>query len=98
MSLSREDVLKIAKLSRLEFQENEIEKYRTELNDILKYIDELNELDTSHVIPLTQINNEINNFRDDTPRPSLSQKESMKNSPNQIDGMLIVPKVVGGEN
>jgi len=49
MSLTKEEVLKIAKLSKLSFEETEIEKFQVELNDILKYIDMLNEVDTSEV-------------------------------------------------
>lgn len=63
MSLTKEEVLKIAKLSKLSFEEAEIEKFQVELNDILKYIDMLNEVDTSEVQPLVHINDVVNNFR-----------------------------------
>ncbi len=63
MSLTKEEVLKIAKLSKLSFEETEIEKFQVELNDILKYIDMLNEVDTSEVQPLVHINDVVNNFR-----------------------------------
>ncbi|MGL6065034.1 MAG: Asp-tRNA(Asn)/Glu-tRNA(Gln) amidotransferase subunit GatC [Fusobacteriaceae bacterium] len=98
MGLSREEVLKIAKLSRLEFKDEEIERFQEDLNNIFVYIDELNEVDTSMVEPLTQISLEISDFREDLIKKSLTQEESMKNSPSQAEGMLIVPKVVGGEN
>ena len=39
MALSKEEVLHVAKLARLEFSPEEIEKYQQELNDILNYID-----------------------------------------------------------
>ena len=52
MALTKEEVLKIAKLSKLSFEEKEIERFQIELNDILKYIDMLNEVDTSKVKPL----------------------------------------------
>lgn len=98
MALTREEVLKIAKLSRLEFKDEEIERFQNDLNNIFKYIDELNEVDTSMVEPLTQISLEINAFREDFIKESLTQEEAMKNSPSQAEGMLVVPKVVGGEN
>ena len=62
MALTREEVLKIAKLSKLSFEEKEIEKFQIELNDILGYIDMLNEVDTSKVEPLVYINDVVNNF------------------------------------
>jgi len=45
MALTKEEVLKIAKLSKLSFEEIEIERFQIELNDILKYIDMLNEVE-----------------------------------------------------
>ena len=53
--LSKEDVLKIAKLSKLEFSENEIEKFRTDLNKIFDHMEELNSVDTSEVEPLFNV-------------------------------------------
>lgn len=97
MSLTREEVLKVAKLSRLELKEEEIEKIEVDLNDIFKYIDELNEVETENITPLTQINREITQFRKDQVKPSLTQEEAMKNSPEVAEGMLVVPKVVGEE-
>ena len=53
--LSKEDVLKIAKLSKLEFSENEIEKFRVDLNKIFDHMEELNSVDTSEVEPLFNV-------------------------------------------
>ncbi len=52
MSLSREDVLKIAKLGRLSLNEDEIAKLSQDLGKILDYIGTLQELDTSHTDPM----------------------------------------------
>jgi aspartyl-tRNA(Asn)/glutamyl-tRNA(Gln) amidotransferase subunit C len=95
MALSREEVLKIANLARLEFKDEEIEKFQHELNDILKYIDILGELDTSNVEPLLQTNEMQNVLREDTVKESLSPELATKNAPQSEDGTFIVPKVVG---
>jgi len=73
MSLTKEEVLKIAKLSKLSFEEAEIEKFQVELNDILKYIDMLNEVDTSEVQPLVHINDVVNNFREKEEKASIER-------------------------
>ncbi|MGL4969870.1 MAG: Asp-tRNA(Asn)/Glu-tRNA(Gln) amidotransferase subunit GatC, partial [Fusobacteriaceae bacterium] len=52
MALTREEVLNVAKLSRLEFGEEEIAKFQVDLNSILKYVDELSEVDTEGVEPM----------------------------------------------
>lgn len=95
MSLSREEVLNVAKLARLEFAPEQIEKFQQELNDILKYIDVLSEVDTVIVNPLSQVNDGTNNLREDEVRESLTVSEALKNAPVSADGTVVVPKVVG---
>lgn len=95
MALSREEVLKIAQLSKLEFEESEIEKFQVELNDILGYIDILNEVDTSQVEPLTYINNTVNNFRKEEKLESISTEKALLNAPESAESAIIVPKVIG---
>ncbi|MGL4392054.1 MAG: Asp-tRNA(Asn)/Glu-tRNA(Gln) amidotransferase subunit GatC [Fusobacteriaceae bacterium] len=97
MSLTREEIIKIGKLAKLEIKENEIEKYQKDLNDIFKYLEELNSANVENIEPLTQMNTEIKNFRSDIPKKSLTQDEATKNFPLKADGMLVVPKIVGGE-
>ncbi|MGL4308593.1 Asp-tRNA(Asn)/Glu-tRNA(Gln) amidotransferase subunit GatC [Cetobacterium sp. SF1] len=95
MSLSREEVLNVAKLARLQFNDEEIEKFQTELNDILGYIDVLGEVNTDSIEPLSQVNDGSNNLREDVIKESLTVEEAMLNAPSSEDGALIVPKVVG---
>ena len=95
MSLTKEEVLKIAKLSKLSFEEAEIEKFQVELNDILKYIDMLNEVDTSKVEPLVYINEAINNFREKEEKASIEIEKVLLNAPESAENAIVVPKVVG---
>ena len=95
MSLTKEEVLKIAKLSKLSFEEAEIEKFQVELNDILKYIDMLNEVDTSEVQPLVHINDVVNNFREKEEKDSLKIDKVLLNAPESAENAIVVPKVVG---
>ena len=95
MALTREEVLKIAKLSKLSFEEKEIEKFQIELNDILGYIDMLNEVDTSEVKPLVYINDVVNNFREKEEKTSLEITKVLLNAPESAENAIVVPKVVG---
>lgn len=95
MALTKEEVLNVAKLARLKFSAEEIEKFQVELNDILGYIDMLNEVDTEEVVALTQVNSHVNNLREDEVRESLSVEKALSNAPDGEDGAIIVPKVVG---
>ena len=95
MALTREEVLKIAKLSKLEFKEEEIEKFQIELNDILKYIDILDEVDTQNIEPLMYVNHDVNNFREEENLESLSLEKALLNAPESAENAVVVPKVVG---
>ena len=95
MALTKEEVLKIAKLSKLSFEEKEIERFQIELNDILKYIDMLNEVDTSKVQPLVYINEAVNNFREKEKKLSLEIEKVLLNAPESAENAILVPKVIG---
>lgn len=95
MSLTKDEVLKVAHLARLEFKELEIEKFRGDLNNILSFIEKLKEVDTSGVEPMYQVNNLENVLRPDLVKKSLDKDLALKNAPQKDEGMFIVPKVVG---
>ena len=66
MSITRDQILHIAKLSRLEMTPEELERYTEQLGSILEYMDILNEVDTSKVEPTFQVTGLVNVFSDDT--------------------------------
>ena len=55
MKITREGVLRVAELAYLDLSEDELEKYRRQIDEILDYIGKLNELDTSGVEPMAQV-------------------------------------------
>lgn len=63
--LSRDDVLKLARLARLTLSEEEVERYRTELNNILRYVEQLQAVDVSDLEPTYQVTGLTNVTRDD---------------------------------
>ena len=96
--LTKEDVLKIAKLSKLKFNESEIEKFKEDLNKIFDYMEELNKLDTSQVEPLFNVLDLKDKLRKDKVINSEIKKNILDNAPNKDENFIIVPKVNGGEN
>ena len=96
--LTKEEVLKIAKLSKLEFQEDEIEKFQTDLNKILEHMEILNNVDTTGVEPLFNVLDLKDRLRKDEVQSVDIKKELLKNAPNKDDDFIIVPKIVGGGN
>ncbi|MCL6099056.1 MAG: Asp-tRNA(Asn)/Glu-tRNA(Gln) amidotransferase subunit GatC [Bacteroidetes bacterium] len=93
MAVTKENVEYIAALARLKFNDVELENYTHQLNDILKYVEKLNELNTDDVEPLSHPVENINVFREDKLKPSISTEEALKNAPNRTDEFFKVPKV-----
>lgn len=94
MKISKEMVKHIAMLSRLEFQENEIELYGEQLSRILDYVDKLNEVNTEGVEPTSHVLSLNNVFREDIVKSSLSREEALRNAPDSTDKFFRVPKII----
>lgn len=94
MKLTKEDVLYVADLARLEFNEEEVEKYVEQLGAILDYEDKLNELDTAGVAPTAHVLPVKNVLREDEVTPSLDREKALMNAPSQDQGCFSVPKVL----
>jgi aspartyl-tRNA(Asn)/glutamyl-tRNA(Gln) amidotransferase subunit C len=94
MVVDREVILKLETLARLELSEQEREKLRGSLNDILKMVDKLNELNTEGVEPLVYINDEVNILREDVVKNQLNRDEALTNAPDHNEQFFKVPKVI----
>ena len=88
-------LIKIAILSKLEFNDDEIENFRSDLSEILNYMNELNELDTEGISPLFNVLDLDDVTRKDEVRDSLKQEEVLKNAPDKDENFIIVPKIIG---
>jgi aspartyl-tRNA(Asn)/glutamyl-tRNA(Gln) amidotransferase subunit C len=95
MTITDQDTRHIAKLARLRFTDNEIEKMAKELNTILDYVHKLDELDTNKVEPLNHVIDLQNVFREDEVKPSTDVNEILKNAPSKTEQFFRVPKVIG---
>jgi aspartyl-tRNA(Asn)/glutamyl-tRNA(Gln) amidotransferase subunit C len=93
MTISREDVLHVARLARLEIPEDEIERVQGELGAILEAVSKVAELDLSDVEPTSHPLDVVNVWADDEPRPSLALDEALANAPDPEDGHFRVPAV-----
>jgi aspartyl-tRNA(Asn)/glutamyl-tRNA(Gln) amidotransferase subunit C len=94
IKISKDEVAYVAHLARLEFKEEEMEKFTSKLNNILLYIDKLSEVETAKIEPLSSATRGRNAFRTDTVLESISVKESLANAPEARNGFFQVPKVI----
>jgi len=81
MKLSRDEVLHIARLARLGLTENELDKFREQLSNILENFEILQQVDTTNVPPTAQAIPLQNVFREDEVAASLPQSEVLASSP-----------------
>jgi len=95
MKLSREDVLKLARLSRLKLSEDEIAKYQTELSAILDYVEQLDSVDVSGLKPTYQVTGLTNVFREDEVTAQIEKAELMKNIPSSEGDHIKVNRMIG---
>ena len=94
MSVTRDDVRKVAQLARLSFSKEEETRLICDLNQMLTYVAALNDLDTGGVEPTTHVLPISNVFRLDEPTASLSQEAALSNTPSSGHGHFRVPKVI----
>ncbi|UCH51733.1 MAG: Asp-tRNA(Asn)/Glu-tRNA(Gln) amidotransferase subunit GatC [Chloroflexota bacterium] len=83
MKLSREEVKHIALLARLGLSEDEIEKFRIQLSNILENFEILKQIDTNDLPPTAQSIDLQNVLRPDEPKPSYPVKEILDNAPQR---------------
>ncbi len=83
MSLSREQVLHIARLARVGVEDEEVEQFAHQLSDILDYFERLRQVDTEGVPPTAHTLPLHNVWRDDAPEPSLDPEEVLANAPQR---------------
>jgi aspartyl-tRNA(Asn)/glutamyl-tRNA(Gln) amidotransferase subunit C len=95
MTLSREDVEKVASLARLQLAEDELSTITGQLGTIVEYIGQLNELNTEDIEPMGQALELANVFAPDVVAPSLDREAALGNAPNRDDECFRVPAVLG---
>ena len=83
MKLSREEVKHIALLARLGLSEDEVEKFRIQLSNILENFDILKQVDTTDLPPTAQSITLQNVLRPDKAKPSYPVEDILANAPRQ---------------
>jgi aspartyl-tRNA(Asn)/glutamyl-tRNA(Gln) amidotransferase subunit C len=98
VKITREDVVRVAELAYLDLSEDELEKYRRQIDEILDYIGKLNELDTSGVEPMAQVLADDQTadatLREDLVVPSAVAENVLRQAPDPEPPYFRVPKVI----
>lgn len=94
MALSKKDVDHIAHLARLHLSEEEKERYREQLSDILEHVSALNALDTTDVPPMSSVVVENSRLREDIPGEPMPREDLLRNAPALASHQFRVPPVL----
>jgi aspartyl-tRNA(Asn)/glutamyl-tRNA(Gln) amidotransferase subunit C len=87
-------VRKVAKLSRLDLTDAEVQEFTGQLSAILDYVEKMNELDTDGIEPLAHCLPVSNVFREDCVRESLGTEKALANAPQRDGDFFKVPKIL----
>jgi aspartyl-tRNA(Asn)/glutamyl-tRNA(Gln) amidotransferase subunit C len=91
MAITRDEVLHVARLARLELRDDEIERFTEQLSAILEAVAKVSELDLSDVEPTAHPLDLVNIWSGDEPRPCLPVDEALANAPDREAGFFKVP-------
>lgn len=83
MEITYETIDHLARLAKLQFEDDQKESIREDLTKIIAFVDKIEELDTENVEPLVHINSEINVLREDEVKETISQVQALKNAPSK---------------
>lgn len=101
MAITPDDVRHVAKLARLDFNEDEVARFTKDLGDILEHASKIAELDLAGVEPTAHPIKLENVWRRDEVRPSLAPEQALANAPAAEENKFRVPRILeveeGGE-
>lgn len=94
MSVTKEDVKKVARLSRIAVPDERLEQLAGELTGIMGWIEQLNEVDIEGVEPMTSVVAAALPMREDVVTDGGIQDQVLANAPKSDEGFFVVPKAV----
>lgn len=93
VQLSRDDVAKVALLSRLKLDDSELDRMTAQLGAILGYVERLSEVDTEGIEPMAHAVERTNVFRSDVETPMLPVDAALANAPKTDGKYFLVPQI-----
>jgi aspartyl-tRNA(Asn)/glutamyl-tRNA(Gln) amidotransferase subunit C len=94
MKVSKEDVVKIAHLARLDLKESKVGEMQDSINKVLDWMEALNSVDTTGVAPLAHMTSALNHFREDKAVSTLSREKALALGPDTNEHYFKVPQVI----
>lgn len=92
--MERKQIEDLAKLAKLEFSPEELDRFTTDMSNILGFVEKLGELDTEGVPPASHVSGAANVLREDAPRPSMPREDALSGAPERDESGFIIPRVM----
>ncbi|HNU92243.1 MAG TPA: Asp-tRNA(Asn)/Glu-tRNA(Gln) amidotransferase subunit GatC [Spirochaetota bacterium] len=96
-TMDEKQILRVARLARLDLSEQEMSEYARQLNDILAYVRKIEEMETANVRPTDHIVDLHNVFREDRVQSSPGAEALRAIAPRFEDGHVVVPIIIEGQ-
>lgn len=93
--LSRDEVAHLARLARLALTDTELDGFVGQLDAILDHVSRIQAVDVTGVEATDNPLKDVNVFRPDTVRPSLTPEQALAAAPKSTDGRFAVPRILG---
>lgn len=94
MQLTKDEVLKIAKLARIRLSDEEVEKFQKDLSTIFTYVDELLQVDVDGIEEVSQVTGLVNVQRLDSAVLAENREEILKVAPQTKDDFVQVKAIL----
>ena len=94
MKIDKNTILKIAKLTRVKINNNEIAELSNQLSSILDWVEILNEVNTENIKPLSNVSKSKLYLRKDEKNKEDQSNEVLSNAPEKLENYFVVPKVI----
>lgn len=94
MEITKDTVQKVAKLAKLQFNEEETALLQKDLSKMLVFVDQINQVDTEGVCPLIHMNHQVNVLREDDVEETITQEQALINAPQKDSDYFKIPKVL----
>ena len=94
MAITANEVKHVASLAKLEFTDEELQKFTGQMDEIINMVEQLGEVDTTDVPVTSTVTEEVNVMREDVAVKVTDRTLLMKNVPEEKDGLIKVPAII----
>lgn len=94
MAITANEVKHVASLAKLEFTDEELQKFTGQMDEIINMVEQLGEVDTTDVPVTSTVTEEVNVMREDVAVKGTDRTLLMKNVPEEKAGLIKVPAII----